>query len=70
MQGLDAIGEKIKRSRTVADALVRHLGNAPESQTARLNIELLHSAILDVFMKAAEGETIDGRGKAALVLQP
>jgi biotin operon repressor len=70
IQGLDKIGEQMRRSRTVAESLVRELGTVPESQTARLNIELMHSIILDVFMKAADGETIDEAGKAALTGDP
>ncbi len=70
IQGLDVMGEKMRRSRQVAEALVRELGDAPESRTARLNIELLHSAILDLHMKAAEGEDIDADGKAALAGNP
>lgn len=49
-QKLAAAGEKLRRSRTVAEALVRKFGDQPESKTARLNIELLHGAILDLFM--------------------
>ena len=70
VKGLDAIAEKMKRSRHVAEALVRELGDAPESRTARLNIELMHSAVLDVFLRAADGEEIDGRGAAALAGNP
>jgi biotin operon repressor len=71
VKSLDAIGAQMKRSRVVAEALVRQLGDAPESKTARLNIELLHSAVLDVMMRAAEGEEndgrpVDGRAQAAL----
>lgn len=58
IQGLDKLGERMRRSRQVAEALVRELGTAPESQAARLNIELIHTAILDLFMHAddtAEG---------------
>lgn len=50
LQGLDAVAEKLQRSRTVAEALVKRLGDEPESRTARLNIELMHSAILDLFL--------------------
>ena len=70
IQGLDAIGEKMRRSRQVAEALVRELGDAPESKAARLNIELLHSAILDLHMRAADGEDVDIDGKAALAGNP
>lgn len=65
VKGLDAMGEKLKRARVVAEALVRQMGDRPESQTARLNIELAHSALLDVFMAAEDGG-IDGRGAEAL----
>ena len=37
------------------EALVREMGTAPESQAARLNIELMHTAILDLFMQADDG---------------
>jgi hypothetical protein len=66
IKGLDKIGEKMRQSRTVAEALVRELGDAPESRTARLNIELLHSAVMDLFMKAADGEDVHKAGQAAL----
>lgn len=56
IQGLDKLGERMRRSRQVAEALVRELGTAPESQAARLNIELMHTAILDLFMHADEEE--------------
>lgn len=66
IQGMEAIGEKMRRSRQVAEALVQELGDAPESKAARLNIELLHSAILDLHMRAADGEDVDRDGQAAL----
>lgn len=67
-QKVTAAGERIRRSRTVADALVRKLGDAPESKTARLNIELLHGVILDLFM--AEDDEVDEAGVAALKGNP
>jgi hypothetical protein len=71
IKGLDALGERMRRSRHVAEALVRELGDAPESRTARLNIELLHSAVLDLFMRAADGEDgSDAEGVAALAGNP
>lgn len=76
VQKLDALGEKLKRSRAVAEALVRELGDAPESRAARLNIEMMHSAILDLFLKAADAEDgqapegVDQRGLAALSGNP
>jgi len=70
IQGLDKLGERMRRSRQVAEALVRELGDAPQSRAAALNIELLHSAVLDLFMKAADGEAVDGDGAAALAGNP
>ena len=54
---LNQVGEKIRQSRTVAEALVKNLGDAPESKTARLNIELMHSAILNLM--AADNDDED-----------
>jgi hypothetical protein len=72
IKGFDKIAEKMRQSRVVAEALVRELGDAPESKTARLNIELLHGAINDLFMNHLEGDdgAVDGAGKAALQGDP
>lgn len=56
-QSLDKVAEKVRRSREVADALVRRLGDAPESRTLRLNVELMHSAILDLFLANEERDS-------------
>lgn len=53
VQGLDALSEKLARSRTIAEALVRKLGDAPENRTARLNIELMHSCVTDLMLASA-----------------
>ncbi len=61
IQGLDQLSERLHRSRTVAEALVRKLGDAPESRQTRLNIELMHSMVTDLFLaseSAEEGETV------------
>mgnify|MGYP000644388301 CR=1 FL=1 len=70
IMGLDKLGERIRRSRDVASALVRELGDAPESKAARANIELMHSAVLDLFLKAGDGEAVDVDGTAALAGNP
>jgi DNA-binding XRE family transcriptional regulator len=56
IKGFDKIAEKMRQSRIVAEALVRELGDAPESKTARLNIELLHGTINDIFMNMLDGD--------------
>lgn len=55
------VGERIRRSREIAEALVRKLGDAPESRQGRLNIELMHTVVLDLLMPAG------GDGKAVTI---
>jgi hypothetical protein len=57
-QHLDKVGEKLRRSREVAEALIAKLGSAPESKALRLNVELMHGALMDLALKANE----DGEG--------
>ncbi|MDD2870097.1 phage protein Gp27 family protein [Neomegalonema sp.] len=54
---LDAIGAELRRSREIAEALVRRYGEAPESRTARLNIELMH-ALISKMMVAEDGAVV------------
>lgn len=70
VKGLERVAEQIRRSREVATALVQQLGDAPESETARLNIEIMHSAILDLKMRVADGEDVAAGGAAALAGDP
>lgn len=64
VQSMEKIGQKLRHSRNIAEALVRQLGDAPASRSAQLNIELLHSVILD--LNLASDEDADGDGLAAL----
>lgn len=66
--GLDKLGERMRRSRDVATALARELGDAPGSKAAQVNIELIQSLILDVFLKAEDGE--EGGDLAAISGSP
>lgn len=59
VEHVNELGEKVRRSREVAEALVKRLGDAPENRTARLNIELLHTAIMDLFVAEAGGGQMD-----------
>ena len=70
LKGMEKIGERLRRSRQVAEAVVKELGDAPESQAARLGIELLHSAILELFMNVEAGEDVDADGLSALAGNP
>lgn len=71
IHGMAKLGERIRRSRQVAEALVTELGEAPESQSARIGIELVHTALLDLFMKSEEGdEGVAESGLAAVAGDP
>ncbi|GAD26448.1 Mu-like prophage FluMu protein [Gluconobacter thailandicus F149-1 = NBRC 100600] len=59
IQNLDRLGVQMRRSRDVATALVGRLGTAEVGRNAQLNIELMHTAILDLFMKAQDGDGTD-----------
>lgn len=75
-QHIDKVSERIRRSREVAEAAVRTLGGEPESKTTRLNIELLHGILHDMFMQipvsgedgqpAVEGEKAKGKDTEGL----
>ncbi|GFE93513.1 DUF3486 family protein [Acetobacter persici] len=68
VKNMEQIGAKLRHSRNIAEALVRQLGDAPASRSAQLNIELLHSVILD--LNLASEETADADGLAALKGNP
>lgn len=70
VKGLDRVLEQVRRSRDVATALAERLGDAPGSQVAQLNIEMLHGLVLDLFMKTNEDGEIDPDGVAALAGNP
>lgn len=59
IKGMDRLGIQMRRSRDVAQALVARLGTAEIGRNAQLNIELLHTVILDLFLKAQEDDTAD-----------
>ena len=66
VQAMEKVGERLRRSRAVSEALVRQLGDAPESKTARLNIEMMHSFVFDFLASAEEDD--GGKGTAAKAL--
>ncbi|WP_119301129.1 DUF3486 family protein [Dongia deserti] len=58
IQGLDKIVADIQRTRTIADAIVQRLGDAPESKTARLNIELMHGLVMKLMTGDGSDEPV------------
>lgn len=63
-QHIDKVGEKIHRSREIADAVVRKLGDTPENKTTRMNMELMQGVILDI-LSEADSETEPAKGGAS-----
>lgn len=70
IKGFDKVAEKLRTSRVVTEALVREMGDAPESKTARLNIELLHGTVNELFMNYLDGGDVDADGKQAMLGNP
>lgn len=54
LQKAEVIAERLRKSRTVADVIVRRLGESEPDKATRLNIELMHQAMFD--MLSASGE--------------
>jgi uncharacterized protein YggE len=57
---IDAVAAKMEQSRVMADALVRRFGDAPDSKTARLNMQMMHTVLYKVYEKILSGEGADG----------
>ncbi len=51
VQKLATIGERMKLSRDMATALVDRFGAEPDNRLARLNLEMMHSLVLDVMTR-------------------
>lgn len=68
VQKLDGAIGRLKQSRVVAEALARELGEDNGTKAARVNIELLHSAIMQLFVKLDEGADIAGGDPESLMM--
>lgn len=68
IHGMDKIAETMRRSRQVAEALAKEMGDAPGSKAASVAVELLHGVVMKMFMRSADGEgdEINPNGQAAL----
>lgn len=59
LQKADAIADRLRKSRAVADVIVRRLGDAQPDKATRLNIELMHQAVFDMLSTQSEdGEPV------------
>lgn len=66
---LERYSKELMRSREVADALAKNLGDEEGSKIARLNIEVMHSILLDLGMAARQNET-DDDGNVIMRIDP
>lgn len=55
VKGLEKVLARMERSRHIAEAAVKAFGHEPESKVARVGIELVHSAIVDI-MSAGDAD--------------
>jgi len=60
VKSLQEIGDDLRNSREVANALIAKVGDAPENKTAQLNIELMQSMLMTMMTSV----NADGDGKA------
>ncbi len=58
---IKVLGERLQRSRIVAEGLIAKFGNAPEGKALRLNVELAHEVMLRL---------LAGEGGAQVTLTP
>lgn len=59
LQKAEAVAERLRKSRTVADVIVRRLGESEPDKATRLNIELMHQALFDMLSNTGEdGEPV------------
>lgn len=56
IQDVDKAVELLQQSRGLAEALIDKLGDAPESKTARFNIELLHALLTRLMLSEMDGK--------------
>lgn len=58
-QTIAVVGERIRRSKDIADALVDKFGEAPDDKAGRLNRQFVQSAIMDILSASDDdGEPI------------
>lgn len=69
VQSMEKVGERMRRSRALSDALGRRLGDTAESKLTSLNIELMHGFLFDV-LSAVEDEGEEGERMQALLRDP
>lgn len=67
IQTIDRIGERIRKQRAIAEAIVTRFGEDEENQLARGNIELLHAALMEL-TGGEDGQPVELTPKSAALL--
>jgi hypothetical protein len=71
VKGLDRAVERMKHSRVLAEALAREMGDDPGTKAARVNIEFLHGAFMELFTRCDDGDDgEEGGGLSSANLDP
>lgn len=58
IQDIDAIGERIRRTRSIATAIIERYGEGDEDKLARVNIELMHDVVFRLQTAEEDGEPV------------
>ncbi|MEM5398465.1 phage protein Gp27 family protein, partial [Staphylococcus gallinarum] len=61
VKGLAEVGERLRRSRMLAEALTAKFGDQPDDQVGRLNFELMNNMVFEVLTAAAGAEDEEGQ---------
>jgi hypothetical protein len=69
IQKLEQVGERVRRSRALGEALASQLGDASESKIAGVNIEMVHSLLFDL-LSLADEQSQEGEEVKAMLRNP
>ncbi|PZA12455.1 hypothetical protein DNX69_10795 [Rhodopseudomonas palustris] len=66
----DEVAERIRKSRAVADVIVRRLGESDPDKTTRMNIELMHNVLFEIASRTSDedGEPVTFAPMEAMLL--
>jgi ribosomal protein L14 len=70
LQKAEEVAERIRKSRAVADVIVRRLGEADPDKTTRMNIELMHNVLFQIASRTTDdaGEPVTFEPMEAMLL--
>jgi ribosomal protein L14 len=70
LQKAEEVAERIRKSRAVADVIVRRLGESDPDKTTRMNIELMHNVLFEIASRTSDedGEPVTFEPMEAMLL--